>query len=94
MNIIKEVKKRQAVNTQEIKRLTLKYRQIVCTRSWVLNSYYLGKLPKNSARHRIKNRCILTNRSKSIYRDYKLSRIVIRKLALEGNLTGVKRSSW
>lgn len=51
-------------------------------------------IPQISSLTRIKNRCILTGRSKSIYRFFKLSRIQLRKLASEGFLPGVSKYSW
>lgn len=43
---------------------------------------------------KIKNRCILTGRSKSVSRDYRLSRIQFRELGRAGNITGLRKSSW
>jgi small subunit ribosomal protein S14 len=48
----------------------------------------------NSSITRIKNLCVLTGRSKSIYRLFKISRIQLRKLASEGFLPGVSKYSW
>ena len=50
-------------------------------------------LPLNSSKVRISNRCIISNRSKSVYKKFKLSRIVFRSLALNGNLIGIKKAS-
>lgn len=49
---------------------------------------------QNSSITRIKNLCVLTGRSKSIYRLFKISRIQLRKLASEGFLPGVSKFSW
>ena len=54
----------------------------------------LNKLPRNSSKTRIRNRCILTGRSRSIFRFCKLSRIILRDLSSQGLLPGVKKSSW
>jgi len=54
----------------------------------------LNKLPRNSSRGRIKNRCILTGRGHSILNHWKLSRIKFRELASKGLLMGVTKSSW
>jgi small subunit ribosomal protein S14 len=54
----------------------------------------LQALPRNSASSRIKNRCILTGRRAAVYRIFKLSRIALRKKALEGYLPGVHKASW
>ena len=49
---------------------------------------------QNSSVTRIKNLCVLTGRSKSIYRLFKISRIQLRKLASNGFLPGVSKYSW
>lgn len=54
----------------------------------------LGSMPKNSSKVRINNRCILTGRSKSVYKFCKFSRIVFRELASKGALIGITKSSW
>jgi small subunit ribosomal protein S14 len=54
----------------------------------------LNKLPRNSSKVRIKNRCILTSRTHSVLRICKLSRIKFRELASQGLLMGIKKSSW
>jgi small subunit ribosomal protein S14 len=54
----------------------------------------LAEMPRNGARIRIRNRCELTGRSRSVYRRFKLSRIMLRQLASEGMLPGVVKSSW
>ena len=56
--------------------------------------FKLAKLPKNSSKTRIKNRCTLTGRSKSVYRYFKISRIAFRELASMGDIPGIKKSSW
>ena len=43
---------------------------------------------------KIKNRCILSNRSRAVYRKFKLSRIFLKKYALEGLIMGAKKASW
>lgn len=51
-------------------------------------------LHRNSSISRVENKCILTGRSRSIYRDFRLSRMQLRHLASFGLLMGVKKSSW
>ena len=51
-------------------------------------------LSNNSSVTRIKNKCILTGRSRSIYRFFRLSRIQLRRLASQGRLPGVAKYSW
>lgn len=53
----------------------------------------LISLPRESMYSRIRNRCALTGRSRGIYREFGRSRLRFRKLALEGKLSGVKKSS-
>jgi small subunit ribosomal protein S14 len=54
----------------------------------------LQKLPKNSSPVRLKNRCMFTGRSRSYYRKFGVSRLVLREMALRGELPGVKKASW
>ena len=54
----------------------------------------LQKLPRDSSPTRIRNRCAMTGRSRGYYRKFGLSRIALRKYALEGHLPGVTKSSW
>lgn len=54
----------------------------------------LAKLPRNSSAVRVKRRCELTGRSHSVYRKLRLSRIQLRKLANEGQIPGMVKSSW
>lgn len=49
---------------------------------------------KNSSISHLKNRCICSNRSRAIYRKEGLSRIVFKRMALEGFLPGVQKYSW
>ena len=54
----------------------------------------LNKLPKNSAKIRIRNRCEITGRTRGVYRKFGLSRIKLRELTMSGMLPGVVKSSW
>ncbi|NJK40510.1 MAG: 30S ribosomal protein S14 [Acaryochloridaceae cyanobacterium SU_2_1] len=54
----------------------------------------LQQLPPNSAPTRLRNRCWATGRSRGFYRDFGLSRHVLREMAHEGLLPGVTKSSW
>lgn len=54
----------------------------------------LASLPRNSAKDRARNRCALTGRPRGVFRKFKLSRNALRKLASEGQLPGVVKSSW
>jgi small subunit ribosomal protein S14 len=54
----------------------------------------LTKLPRNSSRVRLHNRCSLTGRPKGYIRDFGLSRNKFRELAVNGRIPGVRKSSW
>ena len=54
----------------------------------------LAKLPRNSARTRIRNRCEITGRPHGVYRKLKISRIALRDLASKGKIPGMTKSSW
>jgi len=54
----------------------------------------LAKMPRNSARIRIRNRCEITGRPHGVYRKLRISRIALRELALSGKIPGMTKSSW
>ncbi len=54
----------------------------------------LSKLPRNSAKTRIMNRCEITGRPHGVYRRLKISRIALRQLGLQGKIPGLVKSSW
>ena len=54
----------------------------------------LSKLPKNSAKIRIRNRCEITGRPHGVYRKLKISRIALRQMASSGKIPGMTKSSW
>jgi small subunit ribosomal protein S14 len=54
----------------------------------------LAKIPKNSAKTRIRNRCEITGRPHGVYRKLRVSRIALRELALSGKIPGMTKSSW
>jgi small subunit ribosomal protein S14 len=54
----------------------------------------LSKLPRNSAKTRVRNRCQITGRPHGVYRKLKISRIALRELGLEGKIPGMVKSSW
>ena len=54
----------------------------------------LAKLPRNSSKVRIKNRCEVTGRPHAYYRKLRMSRIALRDLASAGQIPGMVKSSW
>ncbi len=54
----------------------------------------IQQLPRNSSRTRLHNRCWVTGRPRGVYKDFGLSRNVMREWAHQGLLPGVVKSSW
>lgn len=54
----------------------------------------LDKLPRNSNRIRLHNRCRLTGRPKGYMRDFGICRVKFRQMANEGKIPGVTKASW
>jgi small subunit ribosomal protein S14 len=54
----------------------------------------IQKLPRNSSKVRIRNRCWKTGRPRGYYRDFGVSRHVLREMAHQCLLPGVQKSSW
>lgn len=95
--IYRDKKRRDLYLSNELKRL--EYKSIINNLELSKEMRYnnlllLNKLPRNSSKVRIKNRCILTGRGHSVLKICKLSRIKFRELASQGLLMGVTKSSW
>ena len=54
----------------------------------------LDEMPRNSSRVRLKNRCQITGRPKGYVRYFGLSRIMVRDMAFNGKIPGLKKASW
>ncbi len=54
----------------------------------------LDKLPRNSSRVRLHNRCKLTGRPKGYMRKFGISRVTFREMAGEGKIPGIRKASW
>ena len=54
----------------------------------------LEKLPRDANPNRIRNRCVVTGRPRAYYRNFGLSRITFREMALKGQIPGVTKASW
>ena len=83
--IAREAKRQKLVNAYAEKRKELK-----ANGDWE----GLQKLPKNSSPVRLHNRCQMTGRPKGYYRKFGVSRLVLREMALRGEIPGIKKSSW
>jgi small subunit ribosomal protein S14 len=104
--IQREQKRRRLIHKFRIKREDLKYQFHAAKRAGGVSAekeinakkqlimHKLASLPKNSLPVRKSNRCWITGRSRAVYRDFGLSRHVIREMAYEGLIPGLKKSSW
>jgi small subunit ribosomal protein S14 len=96
--VIRDQKRRLQVIKFELKRLQYKAfsqdRRSLPADLRYEYSVKLAKLPRNSSKTRIRNRCIITGRPRSVYKLFRISRIVFRELALQGALMGINKSSW
>ena len=94
--IEREKKRQQLVDKYAQKREELKeeFAQATTPAAKIEIHRQLQQLPRNSAPTRLRNRCWLTGRSRGYYRDFGLSRHVIREMAHTGLLPGVVKSSW
>ena len=54
----------------------------------------LRKLPRDSSATRIRNRCSMTGRPRAFVRQFGLSRVALREMALNGLIPGVRKASW
>ena len=83
--IAREEKRRMLVAKYKAKRVELK-----------ASGDYEGlqKLPKNSSPVRLKNRCMFTGRTRGFHRKFGVSRLVLREMALRGEIPGLKKASW
>lgn len=54
----------------------------------------LDKLPRNSSKVRLHNRCKLTGRPKGYMRKFGVSRVTFREMAGEGKIPGIRKASW
>lgn len=54
----------------------------------------LNKMPRNSSKVRLRNRCQFTGRVRGYLRKFKLSRLTFREMALNGYIPGIVKASW
>lgn len=87
---------REAVKARERKRekLVAKYAKKRAELKAAGDYEALDKLPKNSSRVRLHNRCKLTGRPKGYMRKFGISRVTFREMASFGKIPGVTKASW
>jgi len=98
MSAINKNNKRIKLSDQFYKK-RLKLKKIIMDKKLPLEERFkaqqkLSKLPRNSAKVRVMNRCQITGRPHGVYRKLKISRIALRQLGLEGKIPGMVKSSW
>lgn len=94
---IEKEKKRQKLTKKYLDRRMILKNQLKQSNSFEEKALIVNKLqalPKNSSPSRIQRRCFLTGRPRGVYRDFELSRHVIREMAHMCLLPGVTKSSW
>ena len=84
--VIKNAKKREAIK-EELKNVNSFQERLTLYKKF-------EKIPRNSSPSRQRNRCWVTGRSQGFYRDFGLSRHVLREMGNEGLIPGLKKSSW
>lgn len=98
VSLVEKNKRRfRTVNNQASKRLALK--KMLMDKSVTLEERFnamiqLGSLPRNGSKVRTCNRCEVSGRSHSVYRDFRLSRLALRELGSVGKIPGIIKSSW
>jgi small subunit ribosomal protein S14 len=95
--IAREVKREKLVKQYAERRAALK--AIVNNQELPMEERFratlkLAKLPRNSSKVRLHNRCQLTGRPHAYYRKLKISRIALRDLGSAGQIPGMVKSSW
>jgi small subunit ribosomal protein S14 len=96
-SMIEREKKRIKLNKKyQSKReiLATKYKNTTDFNTKLEYHWALQQLPKNSSKIRIRNRCWKTGRPRGFYRDFGVSRHVLREMAHNCLLPGVTKSSW
>ena len=84
--IAKHINKRESIK-QELKDVSSFQERVALYKKF-------EKVPRNSAPSRNRNRCWVTGRSRGFYRDFGLSRHVLREMAHEGLIPGLTKASW
>lgn len=94
--IQREKKRERLITRYATKRMRLK-EQLETTSSFqerVELYKKFEKIPRNSSKVRNRNRCWVTGRSRGFYKDFGLSRHVLREMAHEGLIPGLTKASW
>ena len=96
-SIQKNLNRKKIVSKFKKKRKDLKIlimKKDISMEEWFKFQSRLNDLPRDGSNVRVRNRCILTGRTRGVYRKFGLSRIKFRELSMSGALPGVVKSSW
>ena len=88
---------RKLTTKNELKRKILKFEQqtdISSNIRLLQIQLKLSKLTKKSSKTRICNRCIITGRKHSVYKKFKISRLILRKFMGLNIIPGLRKASW
>ena len=95
--MVEREKKRIKLNKKYAEKRSILLNQYKTTEDFTLKLEIhskIQKLPRNSAKNRIRNRCWKTGRPRGYYRDFGISRHVLREMAHQCLLPGITKSSW
>ena len=92
----RELKRKTLVNKYKMKRakLLLLFKAATLFSEKLELSFKLQKLPRDSAKIRIRNRCWKTGRPRGYFRFFGLCRNSLREMGQQGLLPGLRKSSW
>jgi len=93
----KDKNRRHIYKRLEKKRLILNYIKSNLNLDYTIRNiafFKLRKISLLSSVSKIKNRCVLSNRARAVYKKFRLSRIFFKKYALRGLIMGAKKASW
>lgn len=95
--IMREIKRKKLVEKYAAKRAALK--AIITAEETSFEARMeamakLNKLPRDSSKCRIRNRCEVTGRPHGVYRKFGLGRNKLREHAMKGEIPGLRKSSW
>lgn len=87
---------KEGVKARQVKRakLVAKYAEKRAALKAAGDYQALDKLPKNASPVRLHNRCKLTGRPKGYMRQFGISRVTFREMALAGKIPGITKASW
>jgi len=96
-SMIQREKKRDQLTKKYFEKRLLLKQELKSATTYKAKAEILNKLqglPRNSSPSRRRNRCWVTGRSRGFYRDFGLSRHVLREMAHDGLIPGLTKSSW